>query len=295
MKLTRSVFALAVCASAGIYAQIPVPPPGEGMLIAGDMVKYVSAEFGPDGKQVKGAPYSAQANVTTTQTLADGNRIVNKSSSFLARDSEGRTRREQTIKSVGPWATGQSPVAMVFINDPQAQVSYMLDPRAHTARKSPNGKLEAAAIEKMKAEAAATGYQGVKIITGNALAVSTMRSMAETKVMAEQADKANMVMESLGTKAIEGVQAEGKRFTRTVPAGEIGNERPLVFVNEVWTSPELHAVVMSRHVDPQAGETVYTLTNIQLAEPDPALFSVPADYTVTDAPKSSFVMERRER
>lgn len=33
------------------------------------------------------------------------------------------------------------------------------------------------------------------------------------------------------------------------------------------------------------GETTYTLTNIQRAEPDPALFTVPADYTVKDADK----------
>ena len=47
-----------------------------------------------DGKVVKGAPYSAQAVTETTQVLPDGNRINRKNVSTIARDSEGRTRRE---------------------------------------------------------------------------------------------------------------------------------------------------------------------------------------------------------
>src|SRR5579871_5184856 len=49
------------------------------------------------GKMVKGRPYSAQAVNESVQTLADGNRIVNSSSSMLYRDSQGRERREQSV------------------------------------------------------------------------------------------------------------------------------------------------------------------------------------------------------
>jgi hypothetical protein len=45
------------------------------------------------GPPVKGAPYSAEAVNETVQTLADGNRIVQRSSSMQYRDSEGRERR----------------------------------------------------------------------------------------------------------------------------------------------------------------------------------------------------------
>ncbi len=51
----------------------------------------------------------------------------------------------------------------------------------------------------------------------------------------------------------------------------MGNEKPLVYVNETWYSSELQTLVMSKHSDPQLGETVYTLTNIQRAEPDASL------------------------
>src|SRR5438552_1575963 len=42
------------------------------------------------GPPVKGAPYSAEAVNETIQVLADGNRIVQRSSAMQYRDSEGR-------------------------------------------------------------------------------------------------------------------------------------------------------------------------------------------------------------
>src|SRR6476620_273497 len=64
-----------------------------------NVVFFATASFG--GKVVKGAPYSAEAVTETIQTLGDGNRIVNRISSMLYRDSEGRTRREQSLKGLG--------------------------------------------------------------------------------------------------------------------------------------------------------------------------------------------------
>jgi hypothetical protein len=81
-------------------------------------------------------------------------------------------------------------------------------------------------------------------------------------------------------QSIEGVNATGTRTTRTIPAGEIGNERSLEINSEVWTSPDLQMVVLSKRNDPRIGETVYRLTNIQRGDPDPALFQVPSGFTV---------------
>jgi hypothetical protein len=97
---------------------------------------FVNSEFTFDGKPVKGAPYSAQAVTESTQTLPDGNRIVNRSSATLYRDSEGRTRREQTLKSIGGMTAGAEPVQTILISDPVAGVSYTLDPANKTARKN---------------------------------------------------------------------------------------------------------------------------------------------------------------
>ncbi|HKR61036.1 MAG TPA: hypothetical protein VJS64_15055, partial [Pyrinomonadaceae bacterium] len=72
------------------------------------------------------------------------------------------------------------------------------------------------------------------------------------------------------------------RATITIPAGEIGNERPLEIVSERWYSAELQAVVMTRHTDPRFGETTYKLTNISRTEPDHSLFEVPAGFTMKE-------------
>src|SRR5438477_12218041 len=95
---------------------------------------WVESEFSFDGKLVKGSPYSAEAVTEATQVLTDGNRIVRKSSSMLYRDSQGRTRREQSLSFPGD-PSGQT-LKTVMINDPVAGVSYSLNPDTRTGRKS---------------------------------------------------------------------------------------------------------------------------------------------------------------
>jgi len=94
--------------------------------------------------------------------------------------------------------------------------------------------------------------------------------------------------EKLGMQNFEGVQAEGTRTITTIPAGTIGNERPIEVVYERWYSNELQLVVMSKHSDPRSGEQTYRLTNINRSEPDPSLFSLPAGYRVVTRPTPTY-------
>ena len=87
--------------------------------------------------------------------------------------------------------------------------------------------------------------------------------------------------ESLGKQMIEGVEAEGTRTITTIPAGEIGNERPIECVSERWYSPDLKTNILTRRTDPRTGETVYRLTNIHRGEPSASMFEVPAGYIVS--------------
>src|SRR4029078_7140876 len=74
----------------------------------------------------------------TINTLGAANRIINRISSMLYRDSDGRTRREQSLKGLGIFSSnsGEEPFKTIFINDPVAGVTYALDSRSHTAHKS---------------------------------------------------------------------------------------------------------------------------------------------------------------
>ncbi|MGQ9633761.1 MAG: hypothetical protein ACUVXB_05895 [Bryobacteraceae bacterium] len=89
--------------------------------------------------------------------------------------------------------------------------------------------------------------------------------------------------ESLGSQLIEEVNAEGTRVTVTIPAGAIGNERPIQTVSETWYSPQLQTIMMSRQEDPRVGETVFRLTNLSLTEPPATLFQIPPNYKVVEA------------
>ena len=77
----------------------------------------------------------------TTQTLADGNRIVNHMTAAVYRDGEGRERREQSIPNIGPFAAQGAPAITIFISDPVAGVNYSLNPRKKTAIKLPGQQI----------------------------------------------------------------------------------------------------------------------------------------------------------
>src|SRR5580704_6676190 len=87
-----------------------------------------------DTQVVKGKPYSADTTTETVQTLVDGNRIVHRTVSKFYRDSEGRTRREQTFGNVDPEHPTPHEVK-VFINDPVSGTAYVLDPGSKSAEK----------------------------------------------------------------------------------------------------------------------------------------------------------------
>jgi hypothetical protein len=96
---------------------------------------------------------------------------------------------------------------------------------------------------------------------------------------------------SLGERNIEGLKVSGSRREFTIAAGAIGNEQPIVVRSEQWFSPDLGVVVSSTHHDPMIGDTNYKLEQISRAEPDPALFTVPADYAkeeITGFPGARF-------
>lgn len=88
--------------------------------------------------------------------------------------------------------------------------------------------------------------------------------------------------ESLGTQSIEGILADGRKTTMTIPAGAEGNDRPIVSTTETWTSQDLKVTILSKHSDPRNGDNITRLTNINRAERDPALFAPPPDYKIVD-------------
>ena len=216
-------------------------PPPELIIVGGYSSELLgkAIQLGFITSVVRGAPYSATGTTTINTSLADGTHIARTISYTICRDSAGRLRRED---SRGIW-----------ISDPVAQVTYILDPKSRSARKVPLSRLLADA----KRNAAEAPPQA---------AVTTTQ--------------APVAVHDLGRQVMEGLTVEGKGSSSIIPVGQIGNNRPIETTTERWYSPDLQVVVMTRSNDPLTGETVFRLTEIRRAEPDPSLFVIPAGFNI---------------
>jgi hypothetical protein len=268
MRRIVAIAGFAMIASAGTQAQ------GQNAL-AKPQLAFMAAP-------VKGAPYCAQETTEHTQKLGDGTNIDRKSSAMICRDSEGRERRETET--------------MITLMDPVAAVSYRLNKENHSGTKGTMGVLRSEALPRGGSGGVIFADGGVRIYamaTGEPAQAADAagrrggggRGGADNSLAATGRGGrggGSMHSESLGTKILGGVQAVGTRDTRVIPAGEIGNDRPMQTVWETWFSPDLDVLVLRRVSDPVNGNTVTELTDIQRSEPDPALFQVPPGYTIKD-------------
>lgn len=217
---------------------------------------------------VKGAPYSADVVNESAQVLSDGNRIVHKTTSRVYRDGEGRTRQET-----------DRPVAMeVSISDPVAGTFFTLNAETRTARQSPTPLVFSGNVNR------GGELERLNVLINGQLSSFVARGGNNALVIGGPATNGQTAEEKLSPRTIEGLRVEGIRRTMTIPAGEIGNERPIVVTSEEWTSPELKVLVLSESNDPRTGTSTYKLVNVKRGEPAPSLFQVPADYTIVQQP-----------
>jgi hypothetical protein len=257
MKKSALVLPLVVGLAVSLYGQGGPPPPPPGG--PGHHGHFGGPGFGPEmgmhpWKIVTGAPYSATVTEQFTQTLANGTTISRTTTAQMARDSSGRTYVQQTMTG-GPFSNSQSgPKTIVFITDPVAGYSYMLNAAKNTAIRRP-------------------------------FHTPPPNSSSPPQHQPRQGN-ANVTVTDLGTQtdSSSGLELQGKQITRNIPAGTIGNSQAISSVSETWYSPALQIVVRSTRNDPRFGQTTYTLSNISQNEPNASLFTVPSGYTVQDAP-----------
>jgi hypothetical protein len=223
------------------------------------------------GPVISGAPYSAEAVNETVQTLSDGNRIIDKQTTKQYRDSQGRERRE-----LG---------SMIVITDPVSKLRYTLHTETKTADKMP-----LAGSDNVFVFANRMGdFQRFEhtVLTNS---INVVRANLVGNGGVEPSEPVT----TLSTKNIEGMQANGTRTVRTIPAGAVGNERPIEVVDETYTSPELGITILTTHSDPRSGTNTYKLTNIQRADPPRSLFEVPSDYQVIEHPGPRIELKKKQ-
>ena len=320
--MTRfSLIALAIAVACGrstaAFAQAPAAehePPHDTLFFVANAAPVMPLGgpfqvigFGGDvpGAVVAGKPYAADSITESTQVLADGNRITARNEARLMRDSKGRTRREQTLRGFGPASAAREPVTMITINDPVAEVSYFLDTAARTAQASRPLRIATGMAGTFTAPAPAPLPEGGGAHTTVFVPNPGAGAPAEVLDFALQPGQSGPSVvglppfaagpapfasstEDLGQQVLEGVLARGTRRTQTIPAGALGNERPIQIVAEQWYSPDLEAVVASRNYDPRVGETTYRLVNVARGEQAPDLFAVPQGYALLPEARPEF-------
>jgi len=256
---------------------------------------FVGAHVGMEGKVVKNSPYSAEGVTETTKVLADGTRISRSHTSKIFRDSEGRTRREISMGNVGALASEDGGVTMVTINDPVKKRMYIMREGEKKAKSieliHPDSNIEVKELtsgDETHVKIIRKEYKAKKMVvhseTGGSSEMKGVLAGHDFSVAAPHALHAggDSKEEDLGERSIEGVLARGTKTTSVIPAGKIGNDRPIEIVGERWYSDELQAVVRSETRDPMSGNVVYKLTNVIRAEPDPSLFEIPTEVVVEE-------------
>jgi hypothetical protein len=236
----------------------------------GPVTMAFPAMIGPDIADLAGSPFSATQQTSSLQVLGDGTRIERNETQQIYRDNVGRTRVES-----GPSGSGT-----VVIQDPVSGVTAVLDPAAKTAQKI-------AGPPQMKFAApvgnTAVRTQQFAVAAGSlAMTRSIVAPPPGLPGVAVTSSATKPVTEELPAQNVNGVMATGRKTTLTIPVGEIGNDRPIQVASETWYSSDLQMMVKSSSSDPRFGDSSFELTNINRNEPDPGLFQIPADYTVSE-------------
>jgi hypothetical protein len=199
---------------------------------------------------VSGKPFSGRSTTEWTRTLEDGTVVSTHLFAMVARDGQGRIYRE--LRHFTP-VNSDEESKLIEIR--------ILDPVAHT-RTSCN-------------------------VATKRCDVSTYHAPTSIKLRPAgpfDNGKRSLTRESIGNDTIDGIDLVGTRETVTVAAGVIGNSQPLVITREFWYSPDLQVNLAITRKDPREGTQAVRVGDVSRAEPDPAMFRIPAGFTVQSAP-----------
>lgn len=207
-----------------------------------------------------GASIDAEYVSTSVQTLSDGNTIEHRTEGRFAQDSEGRTRFEFGGR--------------VDIVDPVAGVRWTADPFRGQAFRSeiPDGWTD-------MVDPASDGEIRVSRIGDQSQLPADVPPIPTFGVPD---------MTELGSATINGLDATGRVYKHTMPAGTIGNTEPITVETKVWWSEDagIRLPVKTEVRDPINGHSVQELRNIRILESGESagMFSPDPEWTIVDLP-----------
>ncbi len=281
-----------------ITVQIAPPPISISSAIPG-----LSSPLG--AQAAVGKPIYAEFITEHHQSFTDGNRISRSTFSRIYRDNQGRIRRESQLSLPGlPAGTAATFITIV---DHQLGYGFVLDPQEMIAHRYELNAASPSYVARFNARGTGSALQQPTTTAADFASSASTSSQWHPHAFsahvhpagADDADFASaptmrinqpflaapnpVRTENLGEQLILGFRAHGTRVITTLPAGQIGNDRPIDIVSEQWFSPDLELVMRSLHRDPWAGEFTTTVTQVSRGDQPATLFEVPKPYKIIDA------------
>jgi hypothetical protein len=222
-------------------------------LAVGVQAQTPEASEAPEVQAVIGAPFSDTAVEETIRVMQDGTRFVHSFTTRHYRSGQGSVRSERELPIPG---SSDEPRTIVTINN---KVTGELDSLF------PRGKL-----------ASVTQRAGMKVVDTPVKLPEIRTTFAGMRIGPKDPGWSAPV--SLGEKTLDGVHVVGSQRAYTVAAGKVGNSKAVTVTVQQWSNPELGIIVDKLVSSTTGGQFHYHLTQLTQAEPDAALFTVPADY-----------------
>jgi hypothetical protein len=196
-----------------------------------------------------GAPFSATVHADWKRELADGTTLDTQNRRLVVRDSAGRIYQERRMLQPNG-DSRETLLTRIEISDPARHIKYFCNTQSRICELRDY-------------------YMSV--------------SPPTAKVGIDAEDNPNFTQENLGKDVIGGLEVIGTRETFTAKPGAGGTGNPIQFTKEFWYSPQLDLNLTVKRIDPLNGTQSFSVTDINLSEPDVNLFKLPAGYKVVDA------------
>jgi hypothetical protein len=196
---------------------------------------------GIDIPPVADAPFTAKVVVVWNRPLVGGGTVSRKYYTLVARDSQGRVRRE--TRGFVAADSGEEPPLRSFT---------ILDPVSGTRT----------ICTKASMSCASGAFDANLVLTESA------------------ADRGNGNGEILGRRTIEGLPTTGTRETVSNVVGPRGSSQLAVSRTDAWHSPDLHIDLAVTRTDPQLGVVTLNVTELVRGEPESTWFAIPSGYAV---------------
>jgi hypothetical protein len=201
------------------------------------------------------APFTLTLETEWAKPLADSGTITSVNKRRIARDAGGRIYQERWFL-VPKNGDIESKMTTIQIADPQARTLYNCF------------------------------FVGQKKNVCELLDYSPSEPAVNTSEKDVSGDlpngKGSFAHRYLGKQMISGVETLGVKDSTIYNPGVFGNDRQVSVEREIWYSPQLDLDLLSIRSDPRTGKQTFTATAVILGDPDPALFELPAGFTVVD-------------